>query len=271
MSPWIKVQESMACMGVFEFDLKDDESGNRYIKEGISLFGNIGVEIYAYDKFDGARNKNGIRFQKLIFDGQTVFEQSIDKINFGLTRNILVHTNFKRSKEGGRRFNKLYVDNGNLLDFYASNKQQGILQVFDPLSHQIDIRLQDGYGNVSQVALRVNNRTFKRERITKNTYGLDVDGYDINKNILEVESDGVCEAMFYLDGERVIVPQSYYTLSSSNYLWDLNIGIPDSAIACGDTIVFNISNLIPSKQKVKWNHKHIEVALQRTHYLILPI
>jgi hypothetical protein len=119
--------------GRFEFVLEHDESGYPILPEDLSLFGNIGVEVYAYDKFDGANNRNGIRFQSLSWDGQVMFDQRIDTLSFSKGREILVHTNYKRSVEGGSRFNKLYVDHGNELDFYStSNHQSGLLAVFDP-------------------------------------------------------------------------------------------------------------------------------------------
>lgn len=247
--------------GRIEFDVITDENGNASIEEGISLFGNIGIEIYAYDKFDGARNRNGIRYQTMLFDGKPAFTQRIDQLSFSTQRNILVHTNYKRSREGGRRFNKLYKDTGNKLSFYATNDQSGLLRIFDPMEHQIDIRLEDAYGNINQVNLKINDNGFERSRDLKHTYALDNEGFDLFKHWLEIESvEGYCDANFYVNGEKQTVGMAYYTNTSHHFLWDLRKGLPDSAQLCGKTYDFNLVESIPSEQKIKWEGEDVRIS-----------
>ncbi|SMD38909.1 Peptidase family M23 [Reichenbachiella faecimaris] len=247
--------------GRVEFDVVTDESGNASIEEGVSLFGNIGVEIYAYDKFDGARNRNGIRYQTMLFDGKPTFTQKIDQLNFSTQRNILVHTNYKRSREGGRRFNKLYLDDGNKLKFYATNDRSGILRIFDPMEHQIDIRLEDAYGNINQVNIKINDNGFERSREAKHTYGLDTKGFDVWGNWLEIESkEGYCDAVFYVSGKPKKVDMAYYTNTTHHFLWDLRHGLPDSAQLCEAAYKFNLAGMVPSDQKIKWEGEDIRVS-----------
>lgn len=250
--------------GRVEFDVLLDDQGNAYIPEGISLFGDIGVEIYAYDKFDGARNRNGIRFQAMYLDGSLAFEQKIDQLNFSYQRNILVHTNYKRAQEGGRRFNKLYVDDGNLLRFYKTNAHHGILRIYDPLEHQIDIRLEDAYGNINQVNFKINNKEFSRDRKLKHTYGLDSDGYDIQGHFLEVESEeGYCTVDFYVENQKHTVDMAYYTETSHHFLWDLRQGLPDSVVICDRTQKFDLVQCIPSGVKTDWIGDSIAIAFPK--------
>lgn len=250
--------------GRVEFDVETDEFGNATIPEGISLFGNIGVEIYAYDKFDGARNRNGVRHQTMLFDGKPVFEQKINQLNFSTQRNILVHTNYKRSKEGGRRFNKLYVDEGNSLNFYETNSLSGLLRIYDPMEHEIEIRLEDAYGNINQVNIKINENGFNRSRELKHTYQLDTYGYDIMGHFLEVQSEeGYCSADFYLNGKKESVHMAYYTSSTHHYLWDLRNGLPDSAQICDQFYRFNLVASIPSGQKTKWQGDGLSISFPK--------
>lgn len=237
--------------GRIEFEVKIDGNGNAYVAEGISLFGNIGVEVYAYDKLNGARNRNGVRFQAMLFDGKPVFSQRIDRLGFGSQRDILAHTNYKRSAEGGRRFNKLYVDHGNGLGFYGPGPGQ--LRVYDPIGHRIDIRLEDAYGNINQVSISVNGTGFDRSRDLKHTFGLDANGFDIMGHTLEVESKRRdCPCDFYVSGKKVPVGLSYYTNTSYHFLWDLRDGLPDSANVCDRAYRFGLVAGIPSGQKTTW-------------------
>lgn len=250
--------------GRIEFDVKTDESGLAYVADGISLFGNIGVEIYAYDKFDGARNRNGVRFQTMLLDGVPVYKQSIKEINFSTQRNILMHTNYKRSREGGRRFNKLYVDQGNQLKYYETNEKSGVLRIYDPLEHQLDIRLEDAYGNISQMGVKINDNGFDRNRELKHTYGLDTKGYDIMGNLLEVESEeGYCAANFFLGGVKKTVDMAYYTNTSHHYLWNLSNGLPDSAQICDQTYLFHLKAAIPPGQKIKWQGEGLSISFSK--------
>ncbi|MEO9964520.1 MAG: M23 family metallopeptidase [Reichenbachiella sp.] len=250
--------------GRVEFDVLLDDQGGAYIAEGISLFGNIGVEIYAYDKFDGARNRNGVRFQTMYFDGHPVFEQKIEQINFSTQRNILVHTNYKRAREGGRRFNKLYVDNGNMLKFYDTNSKSGLLSIFDPMEHTLDVRLEDAYGNVNMVNLKINDKEFSRDRKLKHTYGLDANGYDVIGDFLEIESEeGYCSADFYLNGEKRSVDMAYYTTSSHHFLWDLREGLPDSAKVCDRTYIFDFATILPVGLKTQWQGEGIAMTVTK--------
>ncbi|WP_420581294.1 M23 family metallopeptidase [Reichenbachiella sp.] len=250
--------------GRVEFDVITDENGNARIEEGISLFGNIGIEIYAYDKFDGARNRNGIRYQTMLFDGKPAFTQRIDQLSFSTQRNILVHTNYKRSREGGRRFNKLYKDTGNKLSFYDTNDQSGLLRIYDPMEHQIDIRLEDTYGNINQVNIKINDNGFERSRKLKHTYGLDHEGFDLFKHWIEIESEeGYCDANFYIDGQKRTIDMAYYTNTSHHFLWDLRNGLPDSAQLCNKTYQFSLVDCIPSEQKIKWESEEIRLSLPK--------
>ena len=75
--------------GRFEYPLQ--RRGNEYIfPDTLTAFGNIGIEIWAYDKLNGARNHNGIPIIQL-YDGEDLlFGQNIDIIRFSHQKK---HTN----------------------------------------------------------------------------------------------------------------------------------------------------------------------------------
>ncbi|MDP4679456.1 MAG: hypothetical protein NWS46_03715, partial [Cyclobacteriaceae bacterium] len=148
----VTLDEDSRVNGMFgrhEFSVLEDD-GNYQLEVPVTLFGKVGVEVYAYDRLNGANNRNGIVNQTLIFDHKPVFKQKIDNINFATSRNILAHMNFKSLNEGGRRFNKLYVDDGNFLKYYEADQNKGVLNIVDPLEHSIDVQLEDNYGNTRQ-------------------------------------------------------------------------------------------------------------------------
>ncbi len=248
--------------GRFEFDVVKGPEGSYVLDNAVILKGNIGVEVYAYDRFDRARNRNGILYQTLVLDDEVVFDQAIDHLSFGKARNILVHTNYKRSSEGGRRFNKMYIDNGNDLPFYETGESKGAINISDPLKHELTIRLVDSYENVSQYKfdLNGNGEMNLENKIYDN---LDEVGYEVDRGILEFRTDlsdyGYCEGLLYTSGQQHKVQMAYDQGDLGYYLWDLRKGLPDSILICNDRFVFDFKGVIPSKRKGKWQSDSVEI------------
>ncbi|MEQ6121292.1 M23 family metallopeptidase [Reichenbachiella sp. MALMAid0571] len=251
--------------GRFEYAVIEQDGG--YVLEvPVTLTGKIGVEVYVYDQLNGVNNRNGVVRQTLLFDFKPVFNQEIDRINFGTSRNILVHTNYKRMVEGGRRFNKLYVDDGNFLKFYNIDDNKGVLHFSDPLEHAIDVKLEDNYGNVRQYHIMVNDKGYLKNASYKNMYRLNRDGFDMRNEILEVMSKGIkedCFARFYIKGEEKLLAHTYSADGRYFYLWDVRNGHPDSAVVCDQKFSFNYKNSIPSNVDDAYADKNVEITFPR--------
>ncbi len=140
--------------GRFEFDaIKTHDVYHTRVP--ISLKGKIGIEIYAYDLLNGVYNRNGIPETTLVINGDTVFSQSKSSLSFGKQRNILVHMDYEAYRNGGKKYNKLFVEDGNTNDFYNVSSQ-GFN--FSDSTHLIQIYMKDSYGNISTFETEVNNR-----------------------------------------------------------------------------------------------------------------
>lgn len=251
--------------GRFEFSVLEKD-GKHQLEVPVTLLGRIGVEVYAYDKLNGANNRNGVVKQTLLFDFQPVYKQHIDKINFGTSRNILAHMNFKRLKEGGRRFNKLYVDDGNFLKYYEVGPEKGVLKIEDPLEHSIDVHLEDNYGNTRQYHLELNNENYSSSTKNKNMYGLKDKDYDLRGNILELmsrEGSKDCFARIYNNGEEKLVAHYNSVENSYFYLWDVRKGYPDSAVVCGKKYLFNFKKTIPPNAASQYSDGHMTIDFPR--------
>lgn len=248
--------------GRYEFAVVTDAHGNPTLHAPISLLGKIGVEVYAYDQLDGARNKNGVPRQTLTLDGNLVFRQNISTMEFHLQRNILAHTNYKRSVEGGRRFNKLYVDDGNQLDCYETNNKRGVFEILDLEEHQLDIRLEDSYGNVNQYRFTVNDlkgdlKSYQSQMSKRKPQA------ELHGHLLELKGDltnyHYCEALVYCDSTQTSLQMAYDVLDDGYYLWDMRRGLPDSIKICDEMQYFDFVSEIPSNRNYAYDGKHIKV------------
>src|SRR5690606_1576686 len=121
----------------------------------IVVYGKVGIEVLGYDQANGANNKNGISSFEIFVDDKQVFNQDIEKFSFAESRDILVFHNYQVFKQSGRRFYKLYVDEGNGLPFYTNSPGNGKLSFDDSNSHQISINAWDIYKNRSSINVEV--------------------------------------------------------------------------------------------------------------------
>ncbi|OEK01297.1 hypothetical protein BFP97_07115 [Roseivirga sp. 4D4] len=138
--------------GRFEFSLQK-ENGTYKLTDTVDVHGKIGLEVYTYDQHNGAANKNGVPLIDMLVDDQLYFSQNIDTIDFAQQKNILIHTNYQAQKESRRRYNKLYVDDGNTLDFYDAKVNDGFVNASPGEIKQVSMQLQDAFGNTSKVAM----------------------------------------------------------------------------------------------------------------------
>ena len=142
------------AFGRYEFEvLKVD--GVFKSRVPLELKGDIGMEIYAYDLMDGVWSRNGISETTLLLDDDTVFREVKTNLSFSNQRNILVHINFPEYQASGLKYNKLYVDDGNINDIYTTPSRA--IHV-DDSAHVITIYMKDSYDNITTFETQINIR-----------------------------------------------------------------------------------------------------------------
>jgi hypothetical protein len=235
--------------GRFEFYAK--RVGKNYVFDvPILANGNIGVEIVAKDKLAAdSRFYGGVNYIQMKVDSQLVFNQSIDKINISKGRGILTVMDFKALRNHGTRFYKLYVDDGNGLNFYDKSPGNGKIKVNPGNDAHVQITLKDTYGNASQVAFSLRPSVPTKEVVLLEPMKNEME-YDLHENVLMVTTkpctaDSV-RAMSYSGSTNKVMNPDYANNNRSVYLVDLRKEIPDSIVTCSGTIVPKIVASIPS-------------------------
>ena len=230
--------------GRFEYSLQ--RRGNEYIlPDTLTAYGNIGIEIWAHDKLDGAPNRNGIPIIEVTDGDQTLFSQDIDTISFSRQKNIKIHTNYKAEKENGRRFNKLYIDDGNELKFYEERIENGILKVTDDSQHPINISLVDSYGNQRKVLFHIKGAT-----PTDRTY-VNINPYDapyVLDNTLmlfDKRNEHNSITLSLPTGEQKV--EAAYSDGRTNvFLWDLKKALPSKVSYDTGEEALRFADLVPA-------------------------
>ncbi len=216
----------------------------------IQLEGKIGIEIYSYDPMDDVPNRNGIINTIMLIDGDTVFHENKDTLTFSRQRNVLEHYNYEAFKNGSRKFNKLYRDDGNEHNIYKTTNKG----VYFSTQKNITIFTGDSYKNVSTSEIKINDNkvVYPPETLFPS--------YEIVGNIIHFKSeDGVGVR---LDKWKSINP--YYSDGKTNYYtWNISNGIPSSIFIDGEAIETGLAVSVPSNQQISYHQQEFETLFSR--------
>jgi len=252
------------AFGRFEFYLQ--KSGNKYVLPfPIYATGNIGVELLAIDRMDESHFKFGINYIEMHADSQMVFSQTIDKINLEETRGILALFDYRAFKMGGGTFNKMFVDDGNLLPYYGNVGNGKICMGHEDMSMKIVLR--DFQKNESTVQF-----TLRPEAESKKVMGLAPlvlpYEYEALDNTLKVSikpclKDSVNSIQVFEKGKDATLTMSYGDTKRHVYLIDLRKSLPDSIVFCAGTILLNFKDRISPGIDYKYYSDHADVQFYK--------
>ncbi|MCC6835321.1 MAG: M23 family metallopeptidase [Cytophagales bacterium] len=238
--------------GRFEFSVV--KNGNQYsLLHPVLASGNIGVEVLAHDKMENSRFRYGINYITLQVDSQLVFQQVIDKVNFGNTRQILTLMDYKTLELRGNRFNKLYIDDGNRLTYYSGIvKKQGIAVNHDK---EVQIQLKDFNQNESKVRFNLKYAPVVTETPLLAASGKPFET-ELIENTLKVQvkqcANDKPELTVWSKGKDALFNPAYSGSNQRVYVINLKTILPDSIVTCQGTIRFNFKDRIPSESEYKY-------------------
>lgn len=225
--------------------------------------GNIGIELLGYDRVDNARYKCGINYIEVFVDSQRVFSQKIEELNLTESRSFYTLIDYKILRNQGNRFYKLYIDDGNKLDFYSTSPGTGQIKVNPDKISNVLIVLKDIYGNSTQTTLRLKPSTPIKQVNTLEAAKIPV-AYDIQENTLSITTQPCSgKAWVYLGGTPTETEATYYSKGKSVYLFDLRKEIPDSINVCDQSLTPNIKAVIPAGTQYKYYSVPLDVQFPK--------
>lgn len=231
--------------GRFEFTLVKRSNQEYVLPFPIMAYGNIGVEILGNDRMDASTGRCGINYIEMQVDSQQVFSQYIEQVDLEETRGILALMDYKTSETRGKRFNKLYVDDGNRLPFYKTTNN-GVISVREG-DRNVHISLKDESGNRSAVRFRL-KRMMPATDIKLSTSKTARLEYDVLENTLLVSS-GPCDEplSLFVRGKKSTLPPAYRSAMQDVYLINLQEQQPDSVVTCKGNLSFHFKDVVPSR------------------------
>lgn len=253
--------------GRFEFNVV--KYGNGYaLTEPVTAYGRIGMEIMAFDKVNGSRNKTGIKCIEVFLDDSQVFYQNINTFSFGDSKNIYVHTNYNQKVSTGNTFSKLYVDNGNSLQFYKTDNNKGYLIIKDSLDHHVKVSLWDSYNNTSSLSISLKGERPKNRVKSKSSPFSGKSGFSLDQNILlayaKTKDNSKNHANIFANGKKYEIMPDYHINDHAVYLWNLHAALPDSIDMCGQKEYFDFKTKIPSNEEFSFFNDFLELNFHST-------
>ena len=230
--------------GRFEFHVVKS-AGKFRILNPVNATGNIGLEILAYDRMDNSQFQCGINEYAVELNGKNIFNQRINKIEMELTRGILSVMDNAVLETRGKRFNRLYIDDGNPLSLYSGVVNRGIIRI-DNQSANIEILMKDSYGNKAEAILQI-----EPEQLTDFVPALDViktppSSERLGHFIITRLPNCGEQAVIFSGTEKIITKPDYHSNRWNVFIIDLRKIAPDSILNCKSKLKFDYSEVIPS-------------------------
>jgi hypothetical protein len=124
------------------------------IPQTIRLHGNIGFGVDADDLSDGTASRAGVHRIEFYIDDQLTYSMELNRVPADETKQIDLHYDLGSLLRGHGKFQKLYIDQGNVLPFYAHKPEgTGIINT-DKLAegrHDYRIVCLDNSGNQAEL------------------------------------------------------------------------------------------------------------------------
>lgn len=226
--------------------------------------GNIGIELLGYDRVDNARYKCGINYIEVFVDSVKIFSQKIEELNLLESRSIYTFIDYKTLRNQGNRFYKLYIDDGNKLDFYNGSPGTGQIKINPDKISNVLIVMKDIYGNTSQATLRLKPSTPVKQVTLLESAKVPV-AYDIQENTLAITTQACpgTKPVAWFGGTAQEIEATYFSKGKSVYLFDLRKVIPDSVNVCGQSLTPNIKAVVPAGTQYKYYSVPLDVQFPK--------
>jgi len=118
-------------------------------------FGTIGLGINAYDRLNGALNKNGLFSLEMKVNGQTAYKHVIDKFSFAESKYINLLIDYERYAELNQRIQRCFVVPKNKLSVYKKVDNHGYLNIEDGMTYNVEIIAADFKGNQKKLIVPI--------------------------------------------------------------------------------------------------------------------
>lgn len=197
--------------------------------------GLIGIEGIFHDRISNGSQRAGVNCIEIKVDGQQVYYYTQDHLPLAQAKQINHHIAYDALVKTGYKFQKCYLDDGNLLKKFRTPEKYGFIQVNAGDKKELEIILTDEFGHHATLQATIKGETLPvLATTTKTTPGKPRLKYEIVGNFLKMKVNhlplGYAKLPLYINGKTEEVAIAYEQEADAIFLHDLRTGIPDSAL-----------------------------------------
>lgn len=143
--------------GTFDFPVQRIANGRYKLSSALDIKGEVGFEIYTYDKSQTSPFRLGIKKLVAKKNGNLTYQYNLEKLSFYNKIDMNIHTNYERMLNDSKKFHKAYYEEGNSLGLYQIDAKNGIMAFSPGENSNVDFTIEDTFGNETVLNVQVKN------------------------------------------------------------------------------------------------------------------
>jgi hypothetical protein len=152
----VPLEDSSRVQGTTQPQLFDTRGSSGevvlYHSQPIGVYGPVGIGVHTIDQLNGNSNICGIYRLKVFADGELIYDQRLDSLNFATNRFMNAHADYEQLKKERRSIHRTFRLPYNRLPIYRTVRNDGRLLLTDDEVHAIRVEVYDVHGNQSSVS-----------------------------------------------------------------------------------------------------------------------
>lgn len=213
------------------------------LSQTIKAWGEVGLELIAFDAMNGVNFRNGVNCVEIKMDGQEVFAYNMASFPSWTTRDYNNLIDYATEQRTGMRYLRCYNPEGNLYGLQKTDGYRGKLQIRDTLTHEVEVTLFDSYENAAKLRLKIKGEPpvellmpLTESEVTPSLAYIKT---DVTENVLKISALGLSKlvrAFVFVEKTSLKLEPAYQASGETVYLLDLREYLPDS-IQIGNKIL----------------------------------
>jgi murein DD-endopeptidase MepM/ murein hydrolase activator NlpD len=219
------------------------KDGSYTLSQTVKAWGELGLELIAFDAMKGVNFRNGVNCVEIKIDGQEIFAYNMTSFPSWSTRDYNNLIDYATEQRTGSRYLRCYNPDGNQFSIQKTDAFRGKLQIRDTLTHEVQVTLFDSYENSSVLRMKIKGEppedlplpAVEPDELPNLAYMKT----EVDENVFKINALGLSQlvpAEVFVRKSSFLLAPAYKSSGETVYLLDLREALPDS-IRIGNKIL----------------------------------
>ncbi len=118
----------------------------------VEVSGDFGIGVHTLDLLDGNTNPCGIYRISVLMQGDTLYEQRIDRLDFSINRQLNAHADYRLLQTERKSIHRTFLLPENRLPIYKTIKGNGAIALAPGEAMTLSVEVADVHGNVTALS-----------------------------------------------------------------------------------------------------------------------